>query len=169
MPLMFNGGRLLFAGTGQLAWSANCCCDGCCGCDWLEAYSLAGGRIRVTFSGALSGYIIMSPQTPTGGNCLEWFSSDVSNVSGDTCGLIVQSATMACLASDQTTAGIVFGIGTGSGTCDLIDLVQVSVSCGPPFNATFTQTTREIVAGGCAPCAGGEAVTMTLTSEDPWP
>lgn len=168
MTIMFKDGQILF-NNGNIAMDPACCCGGCCGCNWLEAYSLAGGRIRVTFSGALGGYIIMSPITPNQGDCLDWFSDDVSNVSGDTCGLIVQSATMACRSADQTTSGIVFGIGTGSGTCDLLPIVTVSVTCGPPFSAVYTQVTNEIVPGGCALCSGGETVTMTLTSEDPWP
>lgn len=170
MPLMFHNGQVLFRG-GQVAMDPACCCELCCGCSWLEAYHASGGRIRVTFTGQLTGYAIMDPvATPAVGNCLEWFTSDMTNVDDTACGLFPQSAGMSCPSNNKTTAAIAFGIGTGSGTCDLSDpAVQNSFSCGPPLAAVYTHALEEIVAGGCAPCSVGGTVTMTLSNEDPWP
>lgn len=164
MPLMFNGGRLLFADTGQLAWSANCCCDECCGCAWLNSYWQNGGRLRVTFSGAFTGYIILDPEASPEGSCLYWYGADTSNITDD-CALFPQSASISCLSSDKSTSGIILGFGTGSGTCELSELVQASITCGPPLEIVYTGTIEEITVGGCV-CDVGDPVIFTITAED---
>lgn len=164
MPLMFNGGRLLFSSAGQLAWSANCCCDACCGCAWLTSYWQSGGRLRVTFTGAFTGYIILGPQVPPDGSCLYWSGDDVSNISDD-CALFPQGASVSCVSSNRTTAGIILGFGTGSGTCELSELSQTGADCGPPLLLTYTATVEEITSGGCV-CALGTVVTFSVEAED---
>jgi hypothetical protein len=184
MGLMLHNGRLLLAPSGLLAGSAACCCGGdtgCCACGWLEDYYYAGVaapssyRVKVTFSGPLSGYAILVAGG-TNPACYSWtadgIGGDLSNVI-DHCVLLLNNVQFYCPLGATSTDQWQLEITLGSASCNVVNLQLTQSSCGPPLYAVFTMELDDIFEGGCASggegCEDGTILTIEVENMDPWP
>lgn len=177
MPLMFNGGRLLFADTGQLAWSANCCCDECCGCDWLTSYWQNGladplsYRIKLEFSGsALSGTVYLVADPNEVDECMAWIN-DTGGLSGltDNCDYAIGAGAVARLICPSTGTSFLdfqLSIDIATGNCSTTTFVVDSGYCGSAgLSVTMIAQTDELVGGGCT-CGDGVEIQVLITNAD---
>ena len=180
MPLMFWGGQVLFRAAG-LAMAAACCCEGgyCCGCPWLHDYWEAGVanpgsyRIRVTFTGALSGYVMLEAVPTSDVNCMMW-DSDYSGAFDNlttTCDLMTLTPYVSyqCPKDATLPSQLILNLAFDSGAgCTVAEAETLTVNCGPDLESTHKAVTIESSPGDC-PCGAGATIDATVVNADPWP
>lgn len=151
-----------------------------CGCDHLKHYWEDGingihlGRLRFTFSGSATGYVILSPTSPEG-VCYRWeylvddgYACDIpANCALIHCGM---TFTLTCPDCDLATmADIVATItGAGSETCGRSALTQTDATCSSSgIYLRYAMTLVDAEPAGCAPCFEGDPLILEVTNEDP--
>lgn len=170
MSLMFHNGQILFSG-GLVATDPACCCDvqqACCAtCPWLYDYWFNLGQIKATFtSGPISGYIILDATSNTQqDSCLEWQTSDDTNVV-DSCTLYAGgTATFWCESTGASLIPLKFSLGgLGSGGCEVLmigidpEFSECTDAVAPDPYGTVTLRYRwalnDLFPGGCDACGG---------------
>lgn len=169
MSVMFWEGSILFR-YNAIAMDPACCCvvapiTRCCGCTWLEDYWLANKRLRVTLSGAVTGYMILDaePELPYESDCSRWSGSDDSNIT-DGCLLKPFTFEFICYPSTTPTGGMELRLTHGSTNCNLDSVMSAdSADCGPPLSAVFSTNITEVL----PTCfCDGSSITFTVSNED---
>jgi len=144
----------------------SCCCDVvCCACSWLVAYHAEGKRLKVTMTGAITGYIILCPDDigAPPNNCMQW----TENCDGafdnvvDPCGLLITGMQFRCLSTEAKWS---FEVQAGSASCDLSTPALISEDCGPPLVVVYRSTVGDL--DETCECVD-ETVTFTITPFDP--
>jgi len=159
--------------------------DTCCACEWLEPYHASyttkypnRGRLKATFTGAFSGYIVLCPDNTDVGisdTCLQWRATcagdSFANLT-ETCGMVMTTFDFACRDKDRTSGGPDFymQMAGDSAECGLTNPVLISESCGPPLEIVWEVTLESIDPDPENPCpCDGQTITITLTPHDPIP
>jgi len=174
-----SNGKILVR-YGSIVISDNCCCDTCCGCSWLETYNRRDienpgtARIKVEFSGALSGYAILHADNsgPDPGYCLRFVANtedELANLVDDCLIGPFSVVEFYCQAGDTTMSELKLVLSGGSAGCGLSPWTQESASCGPPLSIVYSAFLVENIPGECAPCADGDPITATVTNFDAFP
>lgn len=177
MSLMFLNGQILFSNS-MVAMDPACCCDvsSCCGgCSWLYDYWFANGQLKITFSGAITGYWILSAVSPSEpGACTQWELSDLSNAS-DACNLfsnVSGAAIFWCETTDYSLVPMKLSLGVGGASCGVGGTSADgpdSTSCTAPsptygtLSVVFTRPLQELLVGGCATCGFPGNITATVS------
>ena len=137
----------------------------CCGCNWLEDYWLDNKRLRLTFSGAITGYIILDAEPELVGDaCSQWSGSDDSNIDDADCFLLPMTAQVTCEPGLSPTVAMEILLTHGSTNCNIIiEAEPDSYDCGPGLEVIWTATIEEALP--TCDC-DVQTITLTLTNED---
>lgn len=137
----------------------------CCGCNWLEDYWLDNKRLRLTFSGAITGYIILDAEPELVGDaCSQWSGSDDSNIDDADCFLLPMTAQVTCEPGLTPTVAMEILLTHGSTNCNIIiDAEPDSYDCGPGLEVIWTATIEEALP--TCDC-DTQTITLMLTNED---